>query len=105
MRHRAPNRVIVLRSADGRDFLRLAAVGRDEGYPSVEVRADGTANGFSGGAEAWIDGFDLKNFTAALRAFQQSRAGSLELRSMSPEDLRLAVRPAGDRQQRSAVWV
>jgi hypothetical protein len=94
MRHRVPNRTIVLRSADGRDFLRLAAVGRDDGYPSLEVRAEGMARGFSGGAEAWIDGFDLKNFTAALRAFHQKREGSVELRSMSPDDLRLSVRSA-----------
>jgi hypothetical protein len=96
MRQRVPNRSIVLRSADGRDFLRLAAIGRDDGYPSLEVRVDATAKGFSGGAETWIDGFDLKNFTAALRALERSRQGALELKSMAPDELRLAIRSVGD---------
>ena len=91
-------KTIVLRSADGRDFLRLAAIGSDAGYPSLEVRVEGKANGFSGGTDAWIDGFDLKRFTAALRTFERSRQGGLELQAMTPGDFRLALRamdPAG----------
>lgn len=94
MRHRVPNRTILLRSPDGRDFLRVTPIGRDDGYPSLEVRVEGTAKGFSGGTEAWIDGFDLKGFTAALRAFERTRQGTVELRSMTPDELRLAIRSA-----------
>ncbi len=86
------SREILLRSADGRDFLRLGAIRRDSGYPSVEIRVEGKAKGFSGGGEAWIDGFELKTFTAALRELEKSRQGRVELRSMSPEELRLVLR-------------
>jgi hypothetical protein len=83
---------ILLRSADGRDFLRLAAIRRDDGYPSLEVRVEGTAKGFAGGSEAWLDGFALKEFAAALRAFERSRQGRVQLQSMSPDDLLLVLR-------------
>jgi hypothetical protein len=83
---------ILLRSADGRDFVRLAAIRRDDGYPSLEVRVEGTAKGFSGGADVWIDGFALKEFAAAMRAFERSRQGRVELQSMSPDELRLVLR-------------
>ncbi len=83
---------IVLRSPDGRDLLRVRALRRDAGYPSLELRAEATAKGFSGGAEAWIDGFELKAFAAALRDFERSRQGRVELRALMPEDLRLAIR-------------
>ncbi len=85
-------RTILLRSPDGRDFLRLSATRSDSGYPSLEVRAEGTARGFSGGAEAWIDGFTLKEFAAALRGLEKSRQGRVELRSMNPDELRLVIR-------------
>lgn len=84
----------MLRSADGRDFLRLAAIRKDEGYPSVEVRCDATARGFAGGTDAWIDGFELKAFTGALRELERSRQGRVELRSMAPDELRLVLRAA-----------
>ncbi|HEX9048922.1 MAG TPA: hypothetical protein VF841_00140 [Anaeromyxobacter sp.] len=89
-----PHRTILLRSADGRDVLRVTALRRDTGYPSVEVRVEGTAKGFSGGNDAWLDGFELKAFAAALRSFERSRHGRVELRSMSPEELRLVLRSA-----------
>jgi len=88
----APNRTFVLRSPDGRDVLRLGAIRRDAGYPSLEVRVEGSTKGFSGAADVWIDGFALKEFTAALRAFEKSRKGRVELQAMSPADLRLAIR-------------
>lgn len=92
MPHPASHRTILIRSADGRDFLRLAPIRRDSGYPSLEVRVEGTAKGFSGGGDAWIDGFALKEFAGALRAFEQSRQGRVELRGMSPDDFRLVLR-------------
>lgn len=85
-------KTIVLRSANGRDFLRVGAIRSDAGYPSLEVRVDGTAKGFSGGGDAWIDGFELKEFTSALRALERSRQGRVELRAMSPEEFRLVLR-------------
>ena len=85
-------RTILLHSADGRDVLRLTSIRRDAGYPSLEVRVEVTAKGFCGGADVWVDGFDLKKFTAALRELERSRQGSLELRSMTPDDFRLALR-------------
>ncbi len=87
---------IVLRSPDGRDVLRLRALRRDAGYPSLEVRVEASAKGFSGGAEAWIDGFELKAFAAALRDFERSRQGRVELKAMTPEDLRLVLRSMDD---------
>ncbi len=98
MARSAPNRTFVLSSPDGRDLLRLGANRRDSGYPSLEVRVEAAAKGFTGAADVWIDGFALKEFTAALRALEKSRQGAVELRSMNPEELRLAVRssaPAG----------
>ncbi len=92
MRHPVANRAVLLRSGDGHDVLRLAAIGRDAGYPSLEVRVEGTTRGFSGGSDVWIDGFALKEFVGALRAFEKSRQGRVELRSMNPEELRLVVR-------------
>jgi hypothetical protein len=88
----APNRSFVLRSPDGRDVLRLGAIRRDSGYPSLEVRVEAAAKGFSGAADVWIDGFALKEFTAALRELEKVRQGGVELRAMSPEDFRLAIR-------------
>jgi len=88
----SPPRETVLRSVDGRDFLRVGAIRGDSGYPSLEVRVEGKAKGFSGGSDAWIDGFALKEFTAALRAFERSRQGRLELQSMKPGEFRLALR-------------
>jgi hypothetical protein len=85
-------RTILLHSADGRDVLRLTSIRRDAGYPSLEVRVEGRAKGFSGGADVWIDGFDLKAFTAALRALERSGQGTVELRSMTPDELRLGLR-------------
>ncbi len=85
-------RTITLRSADSRDFVRLAAVGRDAGYPSLEVRVEGTAKGFAGGSEVWVDGFALKEFVGALRAFEKSRQGRVELRSLEPDGLRIVLR-------------
>ncbi len=85
-------RTVLLRSGDGREFLRLAATGIDAAIPSLEVRAEGTARGFSGGAEASIDGFTLKEFAAALRGLEKSRQGAVELRSMMPDELRLVIR-------------
>ncbi len=116
-------RTVLLRSADGREFLRLAALRTDSGYPSLEVRAEGTAKGVSGGAGAWIDGFELKRFAADLRAFEKSRQGRVELRSMTAEELRLVLRsmdhaghllveftissvaPVGDRPENVALQV
>ncbi len=88
----APNRTFVLRSTDGRDLVRLGAIRRDSGYPSLEVRVEGTTKGFSGAADVWIDGFALKEFTAALRGFEKSREGRVDLRGMSADEFRLAVR-------------
>lgn len=88
----APNRIFVLRSPDGRDVLRLGAIRRDSGYPSLEVRVEGATKGFSGAADVWIDGFALKEFTAALRGFEKERQGTVELQAMSPEDFRLVIR-------------
>ncbi len=87
-----PGKEIVLRSPDGRDVLRLRGLRRDAGYPSVEVRVEATAKGFSGASDAWIDGFELKTFAAALRDFERSRQGRVEVRSMTPDDLRLVLR-------------
>jgi hypothetical protein len=98
MRHPVPNRTILIRSPDGRDVLRIAALRRDSGYPSLEVRVEGTAKGFSGGSELWLDGFALKEFATALRVFERSRQGRVELHGMNPDELRLVVRstdPAG----------
>jgi hypothetical protein len=92
MRHPVPNRSVLLRSADGHDVLRLAAIGRDAGYPSLEVRVEGRAKGFAGGNDVWIDGFALKEFVAALRAFEKSRQGQVELRSLEPDALRIVLR-------------
>jgi hypothetical protein len=92
MRPPVPNRPILLRSADGRDVLRIAALARDAGYPSIQVRVEGRAKGFSGAADAWLDGFALKEFAAALRAFERSRQGRVELHAMSPDDLGLVLR-------------
>jgi hypothetical protein len=89
-----PNRVFVLRSPDGRDVLRFGAIRRDSGYPSLEVRVEASAKGFSGAADVWIDGFALKEFAAALRAFAQRREGRVELQAMSAEEFRLAIRSA-----------
>ncbi len=88
----APNRIFVLRSPDGRDLLRLGAIRRDSGYPSLEVRVEVAAKGFSGAADVWIDGFALKEFAGALRAFEKSRQGRVELQAMDPQDFRLVVR-------------
>ncbi len=88
----APNRTFVLRSPDGRDVLRLGALRRDAGYPSLEVRVEGTTKGFSGAADVWIDGFALKEFTAALRELEKSRQGRVELPAMDPQDFLVAVR-------------
>ncbi len=98
MPHPVPNRTVLLRSPDGRDVLRLGAIRRDAGYPSLEVRVEGAAKGFAGGADVWIDGFELKAFVAALRDLERSRQGRVELRSMDPADLRVVLRsmdPAG----------
>ena len=92
----APNRPFVLRSPDGRDLLRLGAIRRDAGYPSLEVRVEATAKGFSGASDVWIDGFALKEFTAALRDLEKSRRGRVELQSMDPDHLRLAIRSMDD---------
>jgi hypothetical protein len=86
------SREIVLRSPDGRDVLRLAAIRRDSGYPSLEVRIEARSKGFSGASDVWVDGFALKEFTAALRELERSRQGRLELRSMSPDELSLVLR-------------
>ncbi len=88
----APNRTFVLRSADGRDLVRLGAIRRDSGYPSLEVRVEGTTKGFSGAADVWIDGFALKEFTGALREFEKSRQGRVELQAMDSQEFRLVVR-------------
>ncbi len=92
MRHPVPNRTVLLRSPDGHDVLRLGAIRRDAGYPSLEVRVEGSTRGFAGGADVWIDGFELKAFVAALRDFEKSRQGRVELRSMDPADLRVVLR-------------
>lgn len=95
MRRVAPplsGREVVLRSPDGRDVLRIAPIRRDSGYPSLEVRVEAKAQGFSGAAAVWLDGFALKEFAAALRGFEKSRQGRLELQSMSPDELGLALR-------------
>ncbi len=88
----APNRTFVLRSPDGRDVLRLGGLRRDTAYPSLEVCVEATTKGFSGAADVWIDGFALKEFHAALREFEKSRQGKVELLGMDPQDLRLAIR-------------
>ncbi len=85
-------RIVLLRSPDGREFLRLSSTRSDTAIPSLELRAEGTARGFSGGAEAWVDGFTLKEFAAALRGLEKSRQGRVELRSMIPDELRLVIR-------------
>jgi hypothetical protein len=98
MRHPVPNRAVLLRSAEGHDLLRLAAIGRDAGYPSLEVRVEATAKGFAGGNDVWIDGFALKEFAGALSAFAKSRQGRVELRSLEPGALSIVLRstdPAG----------
>ncbi len=82
----------MLRSPDGRDVVRLGAIRRDSGYPSLEVRVEAAAKGFTGAADVWIDGFALKEFTAALRDFEKARQGRVELQAMSAEDFRLAIR-------------
>lgn len=82
----------MLHSPEARDFVRIAAIGTDAGYPSLQVRVEGMAKGFSGGGETWLDGFALKEFTIALRAFERGRQGSLALESMSPGEFRLALR-------------
>jgi hypothetical protein len=76
--------------------LRVGAIRSDSGYPSLEVRVEGKAKGFSGGSEAWIDGFALKEFTAALRAFERSRQGRVELHSMTAGELQLVLRAVGE---------
>jgi hypothetical protein len=86
------SREIILRSPGGHDVLRLRALRRDAGYPSLEVRVEGTAKGFSGGGDVWIDGFELKAFVATLRVFEKGRQGHVELHAMDPDLFRLVLR-------------
>jgi hypothetical protein len=87
-----PQPVLDLRSPDRSEYIRFSLISFEpDVYPSVEVDVEAHTNGFSGHTSAWLAHDAVTAFAEELNHFELTRKGSVQLVSMTPDELRLAL--------------